>query len=123
MSLTPELAAKLRPIHGYVLLQFPKGTIRSQGGIILMEEHVEQSNYWTMAKVIVVDPRGVPSKSGKRVSHSVKPGDIVVIYKIFGDIAVDGVVHKREMRVVSEDQITAVIDDPDITEEDRWYVL
>lgn len=109
--------SKIRPLNGFVLLRFPKEAESvQQGGIVLPGQAVSQ-RVWRIATVVSLDERGIPNKSGSGFHpHEVKVGDQVVIDKIFGDRVVDGKITTHGLRVVSEDQITAIIANADGSE-------
>lgn len=109
--------SKIRPLNGFVLLRFPKEVESVQQGELVLPGQIVNQRVWRVATVVAIDEKGIPNKTGCGFHpHEVKVGDQVVIDKIFGDRVVEGKVTTHGLRVVSEDQITAIIINKDGSE-------
>jgi co-chaperonin GroES (HSP10) len=101
----------IRPVNGFILLKFKRTPqeVALKSGLFIPSQNVV-SHVWIHAQVIALDPRGFMSRDRSRRPHEVKVGDWVLIERIFGTIVEDGEVRDIDYKVVSEDQITAVIE-------------
>lgn len=105
---------KITPLHGYVLLQFyPEEDYKvdpKSGLFLARAPHMKA--VWRIAKVLALGPNGIPAKKGPgRTPYPFGVGDFVVCDHIFGDVVYDGKnVETLEVRVLSIDQITGVLE-------------
>lgn len=104
---------KITPLHGYVLIQFyPEEAFRldHKTGLFMARDAWKKA-VWRIGKVLALG-EGIPSKKGNRiVPHELQVGDFVVCDHIFGDVVYDGKnVETLEVRVLSVDQITGVLE-------------
>ena len=77
----------------------------TKSGIILPNANEEKPKIF---EVIAVSAQGVPNKNGEYKAHLLEPGQKVVCSQYAGDdIKIDDV----EYKVISEDSITAIIED------------
>jgi len=106
---------RVRPVNGFVILRFPPipDHVKLPSGLFAPHDTLDPVK-WRAAQVVAVDPRGFRSRDRTFVPHVVNVGDWVVIEAIFGDRVVEGSVVRSGYRVVSEDQITAVIEGDDV---------
>jgi len=110
---------KVRPLHGFVMLKFHNVPhVIDLGNGVSMPGIVAESMHWRVAEVVAVDPKGFMTRKRNRRPHEVKPGDLVLIDRIFGDVVIDNKVEALKYRVVSEDQIAGIIEG--VTQENWW---
>ena len=112
----------IRPVNGFILLKFhrtPQEVALASG--LFIPSHDVVSHVWIHAKVIALDPRGFMSRDRSRRPHEVEVGDWVLIERIFGTIVEGGKARDVDYKVVSEDQITAVIEGD--VNDDLWFEL
>lgn len=113
--------SKLRPLHGFIILQFPKEPEVFERHGLVIPGMSSESRRWRVATVVARDERGIPTKAGTRCKHQVSVGDKVVIDRIFGDRIYEGEKETAGLRVVSEDQIEGIVEtSEDINLETMW---
>jgi len=97
-------AVKLQPLGDRVLVEREESVGKTAGGIVLPDKARDKSK---RGKVLSVG-NGKLNKDGKRIPPTVKPGDLVLFSGYSGEeIKFDG----REVLLIREDDILAVIDD------------
>ena len=94
---------KLQPLSDHVVIEPLEAEDKTTGGIVLPDTAKEKS---TKGKVLAVG-KGRVMDNGKVVALSVKSGDTVLYSKYSGsEVKVEG----KELKIVSENEILAVID-------------
>ena len=96
---------------GYRIVLFPlKLDSKTKSGIILTDETVAESQITTnICKVLKVGPDAYKDKDKFPTGPWCKPDDWVLITRYAGSrIRIDG----GELRIINDDEILAVIDDP-----------
>lgn len=94
---------KIRPIHGYILVEDIPVPMEdtSPGGLIVTPVNTEPKvRFGKVARL----GSGV-DKNGLKVIHETKVGDVVVFGKFMGNQFEDASMHRTSSRLVSEDQI------------------
>ena len=94
---------KLKPLSDHVVIEPLEAEEKTTGGIVLPDTAKEKS---TRGKVLAVGS-GKVLDNGKVIALSVKSGDKVIYSKYAGsEVKVEG----KELKIVSESEILAVID-------------
>ncbi|MBX3473553.1 MAG: co-chaperone GroES [Planctomycetes bacterium] len=97
------MATKLRPLDDNVVVIPAEAEEKTAGGIVLPDAAKEKP---LRGEVVAIGP-GRTLKSGKKLSPSVKKGDVVMFGRYSGsDIKIDGVEHK----ILREAEILAIIE-------------
>lgn len=96
-----EAAAKLKPLHGRVVMQRLDAESTSEGGIVIPDVAKEKRT-----RGMILGLGQGPLVDGKRTEFFVKRGDEVIFSHYAGtEIKVDG----HELMIVEESDIVAVI--------------
>lgn len=100
---------KIRPLHGFLHVEdLPVGTEKvTPGGIVLLARKEPRVRYGV---VRAVGPG--PDKKGRRVGHEVKVGDLVIFDCYIGNQFDDATYHGASWRILSEDQLLGLVEDP-----------
>lgn len=97
------MATKLRPLDDNIVVIPAEAEEKSAGGIVLPDAAKEKP---LRGEVVAVGP-GRTLKSGKKLSPSVKKGDVVMFGRYSGsDLKIDGVEHK----ILKEAEVLAIIE-------------
>jgi co-chaperonin GroES (HSP10) len=93
------------PMHGFVLVEYDPVPEETEGGLVMVPEFRERRRL----RIATVKKLGynLVTKKGAVVPHGVKVGDRVVTDRIYGSVVDED---NRDIRLLSEDQIIAVIE-------------
>ena len=99
---TANVMTKIQPLNDHILVE-PIQEDKKKGGIILPDTVEKERS--EKGKVVAVGP-GKTDKDGKRISLSVKRGDMVLFTKYSpNEVKVDG----KDYLIIKEDDVLAII--------------